>query len=156
MSIHLGRTVNQKLRLLELCQKLTAEVYGRRCCILESYYFTCDKILLHHYTPKSKQASIKCRRKGEAASVKTRLNCQLARFFQQFFFYRWGILLIEILYEQARINVPSYCELLSEERVAYHHKRRHQPIRKVIFLHNNARPNTAALMVSKLEGMHWT
>jgi len=72
------------------------------------------------------------------------------------FFDQQGILLIDFLHERRTINAAYYCKLLTKVRDAYHRKRTKPRIREVILLHDNARPHTSALIMSKLEEMHWT
>jgi histone-lysine N-methyltransferase SETMAR len=53
------------------------------------------------------------------------------------------------------MNAAYYCQLLDDMKAAYKTKRRRQPIRNVILLHDNARPHTAVLTQDKLKEFHW-
>lgn len=145
----------QRLGRLEVCQRHTAR-FAKEGDAFLSRIVTCDETWVHHYTPESKQASMEWRRKGEGAPVKAKTRLSAGKVLSTVFFDRRGILLIDFLHERRTINAAYYCELLNEVRAAYRRKRRDQPIREVILLHDNARPHTAALTVSKLREMHWT
>ena len=148
-------TADQKLRRLEVCQRLFARFEEEGEAFLASIV-TCDETWVHHYTPESKQASMEWRRKGETAPVKAKTRLSAGKVLATVFFDYRGVLLIDFLHERRTINAAYYCELLTQVRAAYRSKRRNQPIRDVILLHDNARPHTAALTVQKLEEMHWT
>lgn len=54
------------------------------------------------------------------------------------------------------MNAAYYCQLLEHVKTSYRTKRRGQPIRSVLLLHDNARPHTAAITRDKLEEIFWT
>lgn len=139
------------------CQTIITEHLGlRKKEAFLASIVTCDETWVHHHTPESKQASMKWRRKGETAPVNAKTRLSAGKVLATVFFDYRGVLLIDFLHERRTINAAYYCELLTQVRAAYRSKRRNQPIRDVILLHDNARPHTAALTVQKLEEMHWT
>lgn len=135
--------------------KTYSKVCRRRCCFF-SWIVICDETWAHHYTSESKQASMEWQRKRRKPKWKPRLNCQLPRFFQPFFFDRGGILSINFFAWAMHNHWPYYCKLLNEVRAAYRRKKQNQPIQVVVLLHNNAKAHAAPLTVSKLEEMHCT
>lgn len=66
-----------------------------------------------------------------------------------------GVILLDFLHDQRTINAEYYCQLLDQLKAAYRSKRRRQPIRSVILLHDNARPHTALRTREKLEDFFW-
>jgi histone-lysine N-methyltransferase SETMAR len=52
------------------------------------------------------------------------------------------------------VNAAYYCQLLDNVKAAFKIKRRGQPVRNVILLHDNARPHTALLTRDKLKEFH--
>ncbi|XP_060822306.1 histone-lysine N-methyltransferase SETMAR-like [Bombus pascuorum] len=148
-------TAEQKLRRFQVCQELSARFSEEGDTFLNRIV-TCDETWVHHYTPESKQASMEWRRKEEAAPVKAKTRLSDGKVLATVFFDRRGVLHIDFLHERRTINAAYYCELLREAKVAYRSKRRKQPIRDVILLHDNARPHTAALTCTTLEEIRWT
>jgi len=71
-------------------------------------------------------------------------------------FWDWkGVLLIDFLHEHHTVNAAYYCQLLDNVKATYKTKRRGQPIRNVILLHDNAWPHTAVLTRDKLKEFYW-
>lgn len=94
-------------------------------------------------------------KKSEATPVKAKSRLSAGKVLATVFFDCKGILLIDFLHERRTINAAYYCDLLTQVRLAYRSKRRGQPIREVILLHDNARPHTAEVTRRKLEEMKW-
>lgn len=59
---------------------------------------------------------------------------------------------VEISYGSAQVIIT---ELLEETKLAYRRKRREFSIRRVILLHNNARPHTANEIKQKIKNLFW-
>jgi len=116
---------------------------------------TCDETWVHHYTPESKQASKEWRKKKEAPPVKARTRLSAGKVMMTIFWDMQGVLLIDFLHGQRTINAAYYCQLLDEVKKAYRSKRRQKSVRRVVLLHDNARPHTANLTREKLAKMHW-
>lgn len=142
-------TENHKLRHLESFQKFTAR-FAEEDEVFWSWIVTCPR--LHSWI---QQASKEWQRKGEAAPVKAKAQLSAGKILSTVVFDRRGILLIDFLHEWYTIKAAYYCELLKKVRDAHCRKRRDQPIREVILLHDNGRPHTAALTVAKLQEMYW-
>lgn len=147
-------TVDQKLNRFQVCERLLARFREEGDPFL-SHIVTCDETWVHHYTPESKQASKEWRKKGETAPVKAKSRLSAGKVLATVFFDQRGLLHLDFLHEHKTINAAYYCKLLTEVRLAYRRKRRDLPMRKVILLHDNARPHTAALTVQKLEQLGW-
>lgn len=147
-------TVDQKLNRFQVCERLLARFREEGDPFL-SHIVTCDETWVHHYTPESKQASMEWRKKGEPGPVKAKSRLSAGKVLATVFFYQRGLLYLDFLHERRTINAAYYCQILTEVRLAYRRKRRDLPIRKVILLHDNARPHTAALTVQKLEQLGW-
>lgn len=95
------------------------------------------------------------RKKGETGPVKAKSRLSAGKVLATVFFDQRGLLHLDFLHERRTINAAYYCQILTEVRLAYRRKRRDLPMRKVILLHDNARPHTAALTVQKLEQLGW-
>lgn len=147
-------TVDQKLNRFQVCERLLARFREEGDPFL-SHIVTCDETWVHHYTPESKQASMEWRKKGETGPVKAKSRLSAGKVLATVFFDQRGLLHLDFLHERRTINATYYCQILTEVRLAYRRKRRDLPMRKVILLHDNARPHTAALTVQKLEQLGW-
>ncbi|XP_057658478.1 histone-lysine N-methyltransferase SETMAR-like [Diorhabda carinulata] len=147
-------TVDQKLNRFQVCKRLLARFREEGDPFL-SHIVTCDETWVHHYTPESKQASMEWRKKGETGPVKAKSRLSAGKVLATVFFDQCGLLHLDFLHERRTINAAYYCKILTEVRLAYRRKRRHLPMRKVILLHDNARPHTEALTVQKLEQLGW-
>lgn len=145
----------QKTARLEICQRLLAR-YAEQGESFLKCIVTCDETWVHHYTPESKQASMEWRKKEEAAPVKAKTRLSAGKVLSTVFWDYRGVLHVDFLHERRTVNAEYYCQLLDEAKQAYRRKRRGQPIRNVILLHDNARPHTAAVTREKLEKMFWT
>lgn len=147
-------TVHHKLNRFQVCQRLLARFREEGDPFL-SHIVTCDETWVHHYTPESKQASMEWRKKGEPGPVKAKSRLSAGKVMATVFFDQRGLLHLDFLHERRTINAAYYCQILTEVRLAYRSKRRDLPIRKVILLHDNARPHTAAQTVQKLDQLGW-
>ncbi|GFV34344.1 mariner Mos1 transposase [Trichonephila clavipes] len=68
---------------------------------------------------------------------------------------RQGVLLINFLERGAAINSERYCQTLRNLRRAVQNKRRGQLTSKILFLHDNARPDTANCTQELLNSFKW-
>lgn len=116
---------------------------------------TCDETWVHHYSPENKQASKEWRKRGEAGPVKAKTRLSAGKVLATVFWDSQGVLLLDFLHDQRTVNAAYYCTLLNQVKAAYRSKRRGQPVRDVILLHDNARPHTANETRLKLEEMSW-
>ena len=66
-----------------------------------------------------------------------------------------GVLLVECLEQGKSITCETYCETLQKLRRAIKNKRRGLLTKGVLFLHDNARPHTAARTVQLLQNFKW-
>lgn len=147
-------TAEQKLNRLQVCERLLARFREEGDPFL-THIITCDETWVHHYTPESKQASMEWRKKGEPGPVKAKSRLSAGKVLATVFFDQRGLLHLDFLHERRTINAAYYCDILTEVRLAYRRKRRDLPMRKVVILHDNARPHTAALTREKLEKLGW-
>jgi histone-lysine N-methyltransferase SETMAR len=95
------------------------------------------------------------RRKGENCPVKAKMRLSAGRVLTTIFGDWKGVLLVYFLHEHCTVNAAYYCQLLDNVKAAYKTKRRGQPIRNVILLHDNAQPHTAVLTRDKLKKFQW-
>lgn len=96
------------------------------------------------------------RKQGEPGPVKAKTRLSAGKLLATVFWDSQGVLLVDFLHDRRTINAAYYCYLLDQVRAAYRSKRRRQPIRDVLLLHDNARPHTAAVTTQKLAKMQWT
>jgi hypothetical protein len=66
-----------------------------------------------------------------------------------------GVLMVEFMQQGATITSEVYCEILMKPRRAIQNKRRGMLTYGVVFLHDNARPHTAAKKRALLEHFNW-
>lgn len=147
-------TLDQKQTRRDICQRLLNRLEREGNGFLNRI-ITCDETWVHHYTPESKMASMEWRRKDETRPVKAKTRLSAGKVLATIFFDCKGVLLIDFLHERRTVNAAYYCQLLEQAKAAFRNKRRKQPIRDVILLHDNARPHTAALTQEKLRQIHW-
>jgi histone-lysine N-methyltransferase SETMAR len=95
------------------------------------------------------------RRRGEHCPVKAETRLSAGKVLTTIFWDWKGVLLVDFLHERHTVNAAYYCQLLDNVKAAYKTKRRGQPIRNVILLHDNGRPHTAVLTRDKLKEFHW-
>jgi len=139
-------TDQMKQNRLEVSQRLL-----ERFQVDGENFVTCDETWVHHYTVESKQASMEWKKKGEVAPVKAKIHRSADKVVTTVFWDFKGILLIGFLHERRTVDAAYYCQVLDKAKLAYQSKRHGFLNRRVLLLHDNARPHTAALIQQKLE-----
>jgi transposase len=72
-----------------------------------------------------------------------------------FFWDRQGVLIVQFLPKSTAINAASYSETLTKLRRAIQNKRRGMLTRRVVLLHDNAWPHTAAQTQALITSFGW-
>jgi [histone H3]-lysine36 N-dimethyltransferase SETMAR len=116
---------------------------------------TCDETWVHHYTPESKRASMQWKHVQSPVAKKAKTTFSAGKVMATVFWDSKGILFVDFLTERKTINAEYYSNLLkSQVKQAIRNKRRKDQ-KRVLFLHDNARPHTAKLTVHTLQELNW-
>lgn len=120
-----------------------------------SQIVTGDETWVAYDTPESKRQSMEWRHTSSPATVKPKQVLTPRKVMCTVFWDRKGILLIDFLPRGATINKDVYCETLKKLRRAIQNKRRGMLTKGVVFIHDNARPHTANVTRTLLQGFGW-
>ncbi|UYV74824.1 GNPAT [Cordylochernes scorpioides] len=99
---------------------------------------TGDESWMHHSTPETKRQSMVWEKPEESAPKKAK-----------------GVLLVDYLPPNTTVNAARYCEVLTKLRAAIKRKRPGLLSRKVLLVHDNARPHAARTTQTLLEKFKW-
>ncbi|MCP4996923.1 MAG: hypothetical protein GY934_24570 [Gammaproteobacteria bacterium] len=104
---------------------------------------TGDESWFHYYEPELKSQSSVWIAKGSGPPIKARAVQSAGKRMASVFWDEEGILLIDWLPEKETINSDYYIEVLTNLKEAIKEKRRGKWRRKILLLHDNARPHTS-------------
>lgn len=116
---------------------------------------TGDETWIHHFTPESKRQSMVWQKKGDKAPQKAKVVESSGKVMATVFWDCRGVLLVDYLPRGETINAERYCGVLKKLRRAIQNKRRGLLSRKVLFIHDNARPHAARATVNLLDQFRW-
>ncbi len=92
---------------------------------------------------------------GEKAPKKFKIHKSVGKVMLTLFWDTEGVLLAEYLPSNWSVNKETYCETLFKLWVAIKQKRLGQLSRRIVLIHDNARPHITALTHSFIEDFGW-
>ncbi|UYV80702.1 hypothetical protein LAZ67_19001447 [Cordylochernes scorpioides] len=116
---------------------------------------TGDESWVHHSTPETKRQSMMWKKPEESAPKKAKVSISAGKFMAIVFWDCKGVLLVDYLPPNTTVNAARYCEVLSKLRAAIKRKRPGLLSRKVLLVHDNARPHAARTTQTLLENFKW-
>ena len=106
---------------------------------------TGDEIWVYHYEPESKRQSLEWKHPGSPVTKKFKIQASAGKVMLTFFWDQNGPILKDYLKQERTIDCARYSNLLASKlKPAIRIKRRRLLSNTVLFLHDNARPHTAA------------
>lgn len=116
---------------------------------------TGDETWVYYYTPESKQQSLQWKHVDSPRVTKFKTNNSNLKVMATVFWDRQGVLLVEYLPQRETVNKEYYFDVLCRLKNAIKNKRKGLLSKKVLLLHDNARPHTANLTKSLLQDFKW-
>lgn len=116
---------------------------------------TGDETWIHHYTPEKKRQSLQWKHTRSPRVQKFKTAESSLKVMATVFWDRQGVLLVDYLPKHETINKEYYCKLLFDLRRAIQNKRRGKLSKKIILLHDNARPHTAGVTKAFIDSLNW-
>ncbi|UYV71313.1 hypothetical protein LAZ67_8002588, partial [Cordylochernes scorpioides] len=131
------------------------EMYRRDGDQLFSRIVTGDESWVHHSTPETKRQSMVWKKPEESAPKKAKVTISAGKVMAIVFWDCKGVLLVDYLPPNSTVNAARYCEVLNKLRAAIKRKRPGLLSRKVLLVHDNARPHAARTTQTLLENFKW-
>ncbi|UYV79402.1 hypothetical protein LAZ67_17002480 [Cordylochernes scorpioides] len=122
---------------------------------LFSHIVTGDESWVHHSTPETKRQSMVWKKPEESAPKKAMVTISAGKVMTIVFLVRKGVLLVDYLPPNTTVNAARYCEVLTKLRAAIKRKRPGLLSRKVLLVHDNARPHADRTTQTLLENFKW-
>ncbi|UYV64686.1 hypothetical protein LAZ67_3001662 [Cordylochernes scorpioides] len=126
------------------------EMHRRDGDQLFSPIVTGDESWMHHSTPETKRQSMVWKKPEESAPKKAKVTISAGKVMATFWDCK-GVLLVDYLPPNTTVNAARYCEVLTKLRAAIKRKRPGLLSRKVLLVHDNARPHAARTTQTLLE-----
>ena len=143
-------TAEHKRKRLEVCQHLL-DRYNNKGERFLSRIITGDETWVHHYEPESKRQSMEWKHPGSPVKKKFKTRASAGKVMLTLFWDQKGPILEDYLEQGCTINSARYSDLLANKlKPAIRTKRRGLLSNKVLLLHDNARPHTAAQTVETI------
>ena len=137
-------TAEHKRKRVEICQRLL-DRYNNEGEEFLSRIVTGDETWVHHYEPESKRQSMEWKHPGSPAKKKFKTQPSTGKVMLTGFWDSKGPILEDYLEKGRTINSERYSDLLANNlKSAVCTKRRGLLSKKVLLLHDNARPHTAS------------
>ncbi len=143
---HKSKRLAAALRFKEMLEREGDDLFAR--------IVTGDETWLHHFTPESKQQSMHWCAPGETPRKKAKVTLSVGKVMGTVFWDQQGILLCEYMPKGTTINSASYQKTLTKLRAAIWRKRPGLT-KKMLLLHDNARPHSAAATQDLLAKFQW-
>ncbi|UYV67192.1 hypothetical protein LAZ67_4004295, partial [Cordylochernes scorpioides] len=131
------------------------EMHRRDGDQLFSRIVTGDESWVHHSTPETKRQSMVWKKPEESAPKKAKVTISAGKVMAIVFWDCKGVLLVDYLPPNTTVNAARYCEVLTKLRAAIKRKRSGLLSRKVLLVHDNARPHAARKTQTLLENFKW-
>ncbi|UYV76915.1 hypothetical protein LAZ67_14002389 [Cordylochernes scorpioides] len=131
------------------------EMHRRDGDQLFSRIVTGDEIWVHHSTPETKRQSMVWKKPEESAPKKAKVTISAGKVMAIVIWDCKSVLLVDYLPPNTMVNAARYCEVLTELRAAIKRKRPGLLSRKVLLVHDNARPHAARTTQTLLENFKW-
>ena len=117
----------------------------------EEFLSRWDEMWVHHYEPESKRQSMEWKHPGSPAKKKFKTQPSAGKVMLTVFWDSKGPILEDYLEKGRTINSVRYSDLLANNlKPAVCTKRRGLLLKKVLLLHDNARPHTASQTVETI------
>jgi len=137
-------TAEHKHKHVEICQRLL-DRYKNEGEEFLSRIVTGDETWVHHYEPESKRQSMEWKHLGSPAKKKFKTQPFVGKVMLTIFWDSKGPILEDYLEKGCTINSARYSDLLTNNlKPAVRTKHRDLLSKKVLLLHDNARPHTAS------------
>lgn len=120
-----------------------------------SQIVTGDETWMAYITPETKQQSMEWRHSTSPKKVKFKQTISARKIKCTVFWDRKGVLLVDVLPRGDTINSETYCETLKKLRRAIQNKRRGMLSKRIVLLHNNARPHVANRTQGLITSFGW-
>ncbi|UYV79918.1 hypothetical protein LAZ67_18001073 [Cordylochernes scorpioides] len=131
------------------------EMHRRDGDQLFSRIVTGDESWVHHPTPETKRQSMVWKKPEESTPKKAKVTISTGKVMAIVFGDCKGVLLVDYLTPNPTVNAARYCEVLTKLRAAIKRKRPALLSRKVLLVHDNARPRAAQTTQTLLENSKW-
>ncbi|UYV82696.1 hypothetical protein LAZ67_22000583 [Cordylochernes scorpioides] len=145
---------NHKQQRMEAARAFL-EMHRREGDQLFSHIVTGDESWLHHSTPETKRQSMVWKKPEESAPKEEKVTFSAGKVMAIVFWDCNSVLLVDYLPPNITFNAERYCEVLSKLRAAIKWKRPGLLSRKVLLVHDNARPHAARTTQTLLENFKW-
>lgn len=145
---------NHKQQRMEAARAFL-EMHRRDGDQLFSRIVTGDESWVHHSTPETKRQSMVWKKPEESAPKKAKVTISAGKVMATVFWDCKGVLLVDYLPPNTTVNAARYCEVLTKLRAAIKRKRPGLLSRKVLLVHDNARPHAARTTQTLLENFKW-
>ncbi|UYV79440.1 hypothetical protein LAZ67_17002625, partial [Cordylochernes scorpioides] len=145
---------NHKQQRMEAARAFL-EMHRRDGDQLFSRIVTGDESWVHHSTPETKRQSMVWKKPEESAPKKAKVTISVGKVMAIVFWDCKGVLLVDYLPPNTTVNAARYCEILTKLRAAIKRKRPGLLSRKVLLVHDNARPHAAQTTQTLLENFKW-
>lgn len=116
---------------------------------------TGDETWIHFWTPETKRASMVWKTVDEPAPKKFKEQPSAGKVMVTVFWDTKGIIMVEYMPQGSTITAASYFDTLMRLRKAIKEKRRGKLSKKIVLLHDNARPHSAKLTQTLLRDVKW-
>ncbi|UYV65927.1 hypothetical protein LAZ67_3005901, partial [Cordylochernes scorpioides] len=145
---------NHKQQRMEAARAFL-EMHRRDGDQLFSHIVTGNESWVHHSTPETKRQSMVWKKPEESAPKKAKVTISAGKVMAIVFWDCKGVLLVDYLPPNTTVNAARYCEVLTKFRAAIKLKRPGLLSRKVLLVHDNARPHAARTTQTLLENFKW-
>ncbi|UYV63572.1 hypothetical protein LAZ67_2004768 [Cordylochernes scorpioides] len=145
---------NHKQQRMEAARAFL-EMHQRDRDKLFSRIVTGDESWVHYSTPETKRQSMVWKKPEESAPKKTKVTISAGRVMAIVFWDCKDVLLVDYLPPNTTVNAARYCEVLTKLKAAIKRKRPGLLSRKVLLVHDNARPHAARTTQTLLENFKW-
>ena len=135
--------------------RIFLEMHGREGGQLISRIVTGDETWVHHATPETKRQSMVWKTACESAPKKAKVAHSAGKVMATVFWDCKGILLVDYLPRGTTVNAERYCDVLTKLRATIKRKRPGLLTRKVLLMHDNARPHSAKKTQDLLGQFNW-
>jgi len=116
---------------------------------------TGDEIWVHQYCPETKAQSMAWKPPGSPIIKKFKTSTSSVKMVATVFWDMHGVLLLHFSPPNETVNSASYQATLKKIKRAFQRKRPQMSDKRMLLLHNNARPHTAHATVNLLGQWGW-
>ncbi|UYV84371.1 hypothetical protein LAZ67_X001959 [Cordylochernes scorpioides] len=114
-----------------------------------------DESWVHQSTPETKRQSMVWKKPEEGVPKKAKFTISAGKVMAIVFWDCKGVFLVDYLSPNTTVNAAGYCEFLTKLRTAIKRKHSGPWNRKVLLVHDNARPHAIRTTQTLLENFKW-